>query len=72
MTNLILKGEKTGQEFIFMLFALLSLITCGLVFMFPETKDKEIPDSVYETENYSPNKKVNQKIYQNNWYIIIN
>ena len=49
-----------------MLFALLSLITCGLVFMFPETKDKEIPDSVYETENYSPNKKVNQKIYQNN------
>ena len=44
-----------------MLYALLLLITYGLVFMFPETKDKEVPDSVHETENYSPMKIVNQK-----------
>ena len=49
-----------------MFYASLSLINCGLIFLFPETKDNEIPDSVYETENYSNLKKANQKVNENN------
>ena len=44
-----------------MFFALLCLITGALVFLFPETRGREIPDSVQETENYSAMKKAQEK-----------
>ena len=58
---MILKGEKIGHEFIFMFYALLCLITSALVFLLPETRGREIPDSVQETENYSAMKKAKEK-----------
>ena len=58
---MILKGEKIGHEFIFMFFALLCLITGALVFLLPETRGREVPDSVQETENYSAMKKAEEK-----------
>ena len=63
---MFLKGESIGHEYVFIFYALLSLISCGLIFLLPETKDKEIPDSVYEIENYSDLKKANQKVNKNN------
>ena len=41
----------------FLFYSCTCLINFGLVFLFPETKGREIPDSVYETENYSSQKK---------------
>ena len=63
---MFLKGETIGHEYVFIFYALLSLINCGLIVLFPETKGEEIPDSVYETENYSNLKKANKKLNENN------
>ena len=67
MTNLFfLKGESIGHQYVFIFYALLSLINYGLIFLLPETKGKEIPDSVYETENYSDLKFANDIVNENN------
>ena len=54
--------EKIGHKFIFMFFALLCLTTSALVFLFPETRGRETPDSVQETNNYSAMKKAQEKV----------
>ena len=41
----------------FLFYACTCLIAFGLVFLFPETSGREVPDSVYETENYSKQNK---------------